>query len=220
VWNICNTQINTLATYVRKHRWNIRNRPLQHTCTTIATYATSRSNFTTSIWNNCNILQKHVKHLEHTLATYVFRPSSSVHRRAERGTIEFGQPATEDGGAVWRHPAAHAACLAWVRPAPAPSPGCLAWAWRRTGHGMARRGKEAPWGMAAARRSGASRCNCEAATTAVSGGISIATCSEESREMGESTEGSRSAACGARPLHRVGNAASGRTDAHSWALPN
>jgi hypothetical protein len=30
VWNICNIQINTLATYVWKNRWNNRNRSLQH----------------------------------------------------------------------------------------------------------------------------------------------------------------------------------------------
>ena len=52
---ICNIQINTLATYVRKNRWNIGNKILQHTCTTIATYATSWFTFATSIWNTCNI---------------------------------------------------------------------------------------------------------------------------------------------------------------------
>jgi hypothetical protein len=96
VWNICNIQINTLATYVWKNRWNIENRSLQHTCTTIATYAKSRSTFTTSIkhlhlYNYCNIYKisiyfynihktltlqhvprKHLKHLKHTLATCVF----------------------------------------------------------------------------------------------------------------------------------------------------
>jgi hypothetical protein len=52
---------------------NIRNRILQHTCTTIATYATSWSIFATSAWNTCNIPLKHLKHM---LATCDFSTMS------------------------------------------------------------------------------------------------------------------------------------------------
>jgi hypothetical protein len=38
--NICNIQINEFATCVWKNRWNIGNRSLQHTYTTIVTYTT------------------------------------------------------------------------------------------------------------------------------------------------------------------------------------
>ena len=71
VWNICNIQINTLATYIWKNRWNIRNRSLQHTCTNIATYATSWSTYATSAWHTCNIPLKPLKHLKHTLLPIV-----------------------------------------------------------------------------------------------------------------------------------------------------
>jgi hypothetical protein len=67
--NICNIQIKTLTTY---RKWNILNRYLQHTCIAIATYATFRSTFVTSVsrtqgppspagtacsysWNTCNM---------------------------------------------------------------------------------------------------------------------------------------------------------------------
>jgi hypothetical protein len=72
VWNIYNIKINTLAKYVWKNRWNIRNRSLQQTCTTIATYATSRSTFAISIWNTCNI----------PLTTYAFSKTSQVGGRS------------------------------------------------------------------------------------------------------------------------------------------
>jgi hypothetical protein len=73
MWNICNIQINTPSTYIWKNRWNIENKSLQHTCTTIATYATSQFVFVTSIWNTCNIPLKHLKHLKQTLATCAFK---------------------------------------------------------------------------------------------------------------------------------------------------
>jgi hypothetical protein len=71
VWNICNIQINTLATYLWKNRWNIGDIRLQRTYTTIATYATSWSTFVTSVWNNWNIPLKHLKHFKCTLATCI-----------------------------------------------------------------------------------------------------------------------------------------------------
>jgi hypothetical protein len=52
-----------------RKKWNIWNKRLQHKCTTIATYATSRSSFATSIRKPCNIRPKHLKH---TLATCAF----------------------------------------------------------------------------------------------------------------------------------------------------
>jgi hypothetical protein len=78
----------TLATYVwkdmqdlNKHTCNIRmrkqmkhwNRIMQHTCTTIATYAASWSTFATSISSNCN---KPIKHLKHRLVTCSFSTTS------------------------------------------------------------------------------------------------------------------------------------------------
>jgi hypothetical protein len=48
-------------------------RMLQHTCTTIATCATSQSIFATSISNTCNIP---LKHLKHTLAICAFNTTS------------------------------------------------------------------------------------------------------------------------------------------------
>jgi hypothetical protein len=67
MWNICNILINTPATYVWKNRWNIVNIHLQHTCTLIVTYATSRSTFVISVWNTWNLPRKHLKHV---LATW------------------------------------------------------------------------------------------------------------------------------------------------------
>jgi hypothetical protein len=75
VWNICNIQISTLATYVWKNRGNIRNRSLQYTCRTITTNASSRSTSATSVWNSCNMPLKHLKHLKYILITYIFHPS-------------------------------------------------------------------------------------------------------------------------------------------------
>jgi hypothetical protein len=48
-------------------------RSLQHTCTTMATYATSRSTFATSTWNTCNTP---LKHLKHTLESCTFSTMS------------------------------------------------------------------------------------------------------------------------------------------------
>jgi hypothetical protein len=58
----------TLATYVirLKNRWYTLNKRVQHTCIAIATCATPRSTFSTSICNTCNVPQKHLKY---TLAT-------------------------------------------------------------------------------------------------------------------------------------------------------
>jgi hypothetical protein len=58
---------------LKKNRWNIENKSLQHTCTTIATYATFESTFATSIWNTSNIPLKHLKHLKQMLATCAFK---------------------------------------------------------------------------------------------------------------------------------------------------
>jgi hypothetical protein len=54
-----------------KSRQNIGDWCLQHTCTTITTYATSWSTFATTVWNTCDIPLKHLKHLNYTLATYI-----------------------------------------------------------------------------------------------------------------------------------------------------
>jgi hypothetical protein len=43
---------------------------------------------------------KHLQHLKHRLTTCVFRPSP-MQRRAERGTVMFGQPVAEADGAAW-----------------------------------------------------------------------------------------------------------------------
>jgi hypothetical protein len=56
-------------TCTKKNRWNIGDRRLQHTCTTIATYEKSRSTFATSVWNNWNIHLKQLKYLKYRLAT-------------------------------------------------------------------------------------------------------------------------------------------------------
>jgi hypothetical protein len=64
--NICKHQHETLTTYVRKHQKHLH------------IYATSRSNFTTSEWNTCNICLKQMKYLEHALETYVYSPLQHV----------------------------------------------------------------------------------------------------------------------------------------------
>jgi hypothetical protein len=43
---------------------------LQHSFKTLATHATSRSTFATSIRNTCNVPLKHLKHLKHIFAIY------------------------------------------------------------------------------------------------------------------------------------------------------
>jgi hypothetical protein len=75
---------------------------------------------------------EHLKHLKHIFAICVFRPSSSMQRKEEWGTVGSGQPAAEDGDAAW----------AWRTMAF--SLRRLAWARRAMGLGMARRGMEAP----------------------------------------------------------------------------
>jgi hypothetical protein len=55
--SIRNIQIKRIQHPPETHKWNIGNRPLQHTCTTIATYAISQSTFVTSIWNICNVTE-------------------------------------------------------------------------------------------------------------------------------------------------------------------
>jgi hypothetical protein len=124
-------------------------------CIAIVTCATSQSAFATSIRNTCNVPLKHPKHVERMFATCVFRPSSSMQRKLERGTVWSGQPAIEDGSGTWQWPAPLASGLGPA--SKAFSLGCLA-----MGHGMERRGTEAPRGMGApqgmataARRSGA-----------------------------------------------------------------
>jgi hypothetical protein len=106
VWNICNNQINTLATYVGKNNWNIENKSLQHTRTTIATYATSCSTFATSTWNTCNIHMKHLKHLKHTLATCIFSAqcplATWMNRGARRRRAPRRGPARRTGRAPTR----------------------------------------------------------------------------------------------------------------------
>jgi hypothetical protein len=94
VWNICNIQINTLAIIRKKYRWNIRNIPLQHTCTTIAIYTTFWSTFATFIWNNFKIPLKHPKHLKQMLITCVFSTSQylaacemEAHRHVELTSV-------------------------------------------------------------------------------------------------------------------------------------
>jgi hypothetical protein len=101
VWNICNIKTNTFATYVWKNRWNIENRHLQHTCTIIATYATSWSTFATFVRNTWNIPMKHLKHLKHALATWEARG--------------WGIPAVRVGAdAGWRAWRVGASGIGWV----------------------------------------------------------------------------------------------------------
>jgi hypothetical protein len=64
VWNICNIQINKLATYVEKHRWNIGNSHLQHTCTTIATYATSSIYLSKQAFQEYQNLQDYIQTIQ------------------------------------------------------------------------------------------------------------------------------------------------------------
>jgi hypothetical protein len=63
VWNICNTQINTLAIYVWKNRWNIWKQ-------TLATYVYSHCSMCNipiwNIWNTWNI------NSSETLVTYLW----------------------------------------------------------------------------------------------------------------------------------------------------
>jgi hypothetical protein len=66
IWNICNIQIKHL-----RNRWNIWNIHLQQTFIAIATCATLRSIFATSIKNTCNILLKQLKYLKHTLLQFI-----------------------------------------------------------------------------------------------------------------------------------------------------
>jgi hypothetical protein len=61
----------THAIYIWKNNWNIENKNLQRTCTTIATYATYRYTFATFTWYTCDIQMKHLKHLKHTFTTRV-----------------------------------------------------------------------------------------------------------------------------------------------------
>jgi hypothetical protein len=61
----------THAIYIWKNNWNIENKNLQRTCTTIATYATYRYTFATFTWYTCDIQMKHLKHLKHTFTTCV-----------------------------------------------------------------------------------------------------------------------------------------------------
>jgi hypothetical protein len=122
VWNICNIQINTFATYVWKNRWNIRNRHLQHTCTIIATYATPKYNF-------ANFRMKHLKHAYETSKTLKTRLQ---HGRAWACAI----PAVGVGAGI-----------AWAPPPPPSlaSPG-LARLGRRLGMGARQqRGRVGAW---------------------------------------------------------------------------
>jgi hypothetical protein len=125
-----------------KKRRNIENRNLQDMCTTITTYATFRSNFTTSIRNTWNIPSKHLKQLKCTLVTCVFHPSS-MRRRAERGMAGSGHRwprmvAWPHNGQLRRN-----APLSWR----------LGWVRRRTEHSIARRGRRCRYSRRAPARS-------------------------------------------------------------------
>jgi hypothetical protein len=66
-------------------------------CIAIATYATSRSIFATSISNNCNIPPKHLKHLKHMLATCAFNKKLA-------GGWPSGQDGSHDRGSATSTP--------------------------------------------------------------------------------------------------------------------
>ena len=77
---------------------------MQHTCTTMVTYATSRSTFATSIQNTCNIPLNHLKHLKHTLATCVFSANATLLLgRIELVIVELNAGA-EVGARAWSSP--------------------------------------------------------------------------------------------------------------------
>ena len=71
--------------------------------TPITTYATSRSTFTTSIQNTCNIPLKHLKHLKYTLATcvsaqiYLQLGRFEAHRRGGHGARCRGEARSAGG---------------------------------------------------------------------------------------------------------------------------
>jgi len=84
-WNTWDIRLKHLQYTCRKNRWNIGDRLLHHMYTTIATYATSRSTFATSAWNNRNIHLEQLKHLKHELATCLKKRLETLetqHRRA------------------------------------------------------------------------------------------------------------------------------------------
>jgi hypothetical protein len=62
------------------------------------------------------------------------------------GTVDFGKPGAEDGGAAWQRLAAPT--LAWAQPASAHSLGRLAWARWKTEHDMVWQGTEMEMGCA------------------------------------------------------------------------
>jgi hypothetical protein len=179
--------------YPDKHTYNIHLKTqMKHRELTFATYVHNHCNICNILIYFCNI---HLKHLQHTsetsetLKTYAcnvhfspffFRATQS---RAGNGWI---QPA---GGRGWWSGLVAASCTCtWPGSSQRRPPllGGLAWAQRRTRHGIARWGTEAPQGMAAvASQSGrvardggatgdgggsaASRRNREAATAEASG---------------------------------------------------
>jgi hypothetical protein len=116
--NICNIQIKYLQhmceTYAisrwntYKHtpenRWNIWNIHLQQTCISIAPCATSRSTFATAIWNTCNILLKHMKHLKHTLATCTESTMPPCCLDEWRLVVSELNTRGEVGGSAWSSP--------------------------------------------------------------------------------------------------------------------
>jgi hypothetical protein len=89
---------------------------IQNTSTTSHNIKTSRSTFATSAWNNCGIILKHLKHVEHTLATCAkpyCTPWMYPHRRTAnplRQAIPPLQPLLSAEGVATSVNSAHGRC--------------------------------------------------------------------------------------------------------------
>jgi hypothetical protein len=106
--NICHIQRTTPATCIWSNRWNVENRCLLHTCTTIATYETSWSTFPTSVWKYLQQTYETSKTLKTYACNMCFSPFffRTTQSRAGNGRFQLA-----GAWGLWRDlPVARCAC--------------------------------------------------------------------------------------------------------------